>query len=106
MCVHLHSQNHEVPPAEPAKKETMVVMPRWRKPVTEADIAQSIHFERTEREHVPRQPSHFHWLGFLAFAFWLAAFAFYLYCRIKRTLDRHSNVFAYQVHASRVLEGV
>lgn len=75
----------------------MVVMPRWRKPVTAADIATSIQFERTEREHVPRQPTHFHWPGFTTFLLWIGAFAFYLYCRIERTLDRHSNVFAYQV---------
>ena len=28
----------------------------------------------------------------------MGAFGFYLYCRIKRTISVHSNVFAYQVH--------
>jgi len=40
--------------------------------------------------------------GIATFACWLGAFGFYLYVRIGRTMDSHSNVFAYQVRSLTV----
>ena len=84
-------------PPEPARKPPREILPRWRRPVTAVEIANAIQFERTERKEVSRLPSHAHWPGRLVVMLWLGAFGFYLYRRIHHTMNRHSNIFAYQV---------
>ena len=73
-------------------------MPFWRAPVTEADIAANLRFHPiAQKTPALRRRSHWHLLGIATFACWLGAFGFYLYTRIGRTMDSHSNIFAYQV---------
>ena len=75
-------------------------MPFWREPVTERDIAANLKFMPVkQRKPQLRRRSHLYPAGLVTFACWLAAAMFYLYVRIGRTMDRHSNVFAYQARA-------
>ena len=88
-----------------AAKETLprTEMPFWRTPVTDAEAAAHLHFNHVkERTPALRRQSRWYLTGIATFACWLAAFGFYLYVRIGRTMDSHSNVFAYQVRYSGV----
>ena len=83
-----------------AKEEALqrTEMPLWRAPVTEADIAANLRFHPIQPK-IPalRRRSHWYPAGLATFACWLGAFGFYLYVRMGRTMDSHSNIFAYQV---------
>ena len=73
-------------------------MPTWREPVTERDIAANLKFMAIKpKKPELRRKSHVYSRGLITFACWLAAAIFYLYVRIGRTMNSHSNVFGYQV---------
>jgi hypothetical protein len=44
----------------------------------------------------PGLPAHVNVWGCLLFAAWVASFGAYIGIRAAKTIDRHSNIFAYQ----------
>lgn len=46
---------------------------------------------------MPARPAHINVWGCLLFAAWVASFGVYIAVRAAKTIDRHSNIFAYQV---------
>ena len=46
----------------------------------------------------PGLPAHVNLWGCLLFTAWIASFGAYIGIRAAKTIDRHSNIFAYQAH--------
>lgn len=46
---------------------------------------------------MPARPAHINIWGCLLFAAWVASFGVYIAVRAAKAIDRHSNIFAYQV---------
>ena len=65
----------------------------WRKPIP-IDMEFGEGLKTRPPRNRPMRPSLRGWIIFLSY---IASFAFYAYCRIAHTLDRHDPAFAYQV---------